>query len=293
LSCRRFQGGTMMYSEKFVACIKVNGQVLRESNGTVTIPFGSEYTILLKNLNSVRSQVKIDIDGDNVTDGWLILDANMSIDLERSIRNGNLQRGNRFKFIERTSEIEEHRGIKEDDGLIRVEYKMEKVYEARKHYYDEYIPVPKPYDPWHPYPWRDRRRWLSGERRSIYPTRSRGLGSSGGIISPQSSTTQSYSNASFTDSSECLVEPTSGGSGLNDVGITVAGSESNQQFHYVSGFETEASSVIVLKLRGQIKGKKIAKPLTVKTKVECTSCGLTSSKGEQFCSRCGTGLVLV
>jgi hypothetical protein len=221
----------MMFKQNFVTCIKVNGQVLRETAGTVTIPFGSEYTILLKNLNSVRAQVKVDIDGDNVTDGWLILSADTSLDLERSIRNGNLSRGNRFKFIERTEAIEKHRGVKEDDGLVRVEFKMEKVYEPRKHYYDEWVPVPNPWrdrrrrdDPWHP-----RRRWSNGGRAAEYrrPVSGGFLKSSGITGQSIGSSAASFVPQSFNKSADtnCFAA-----NSVNDTGITVAGSESNQQF---------------------------------------------------------------
>src|ERR1700721_1628098 len=107
----------MMYSNKFVASLKVGGKILREQSGVVALPFGAEYGILLKNLNSRRAQVKVTVDGQDATEGTkLILPANGSINLERFIKNGNLKTGNKFKFIERTSKIEDHRGIKEDDG---------------------------------------------------------------------------------------------------------------------------------------------------------------------------------
>ena len=49
----------MMYESKLAAAIKVNGKVLREFNkDTVYIPFGSEYSILLKNLNTKRAIVE-------------------------------------------------------------------------------------------------------------------------------------------------------------------------------------------------------------------------------------------
>jgi hypothetical protein len=35
----------MMFSQKLVACIKANGKILREQNGMVSLPFGSEYAI--------------------------------------------------------------------------------------------------------------------------------------------------------------------------------------------------------------------------------------------------------
>lgn len=108
-----------MYSSKIVCAVKVNGLVLREVGDTVRLPFGSEYSILIKNLDSVRLSTSIAVDGQEAISGRLIIEPNSSIELERTIRS--LESGNRFKFIERTKEIEQHRGISADDGLIRVE----------------------------------------------------------------------------------------------------------------------------------------------------------------------------
>jgi hypothetical protein len=116
-----------MYNKGFIACCKVNGQILREdSGGIVQLPFGAEYSVLLKNLNSLRAQVKVSVDGTDATEGtWLIVPANGQLELERYIRNGNFEKGNKFKFIERTAGIEKHKGVGAEDGLIRVEYKSE------------------------------------------------------------------------------------------------------------------------------------------------------------------------
>ena len=143
----------MVYSHQFAAAIKVNGVVLRESSGEVAVPFGSEYAIYLKNMASVRAMVKVEIDGTDVTEGsWLVLNPNSNMDLERFIRNGNWNQGNRFKFIKRTGKVEEHRGIKAEDGLIRIEYKFEKQPdpEVHTHHYDHYH---HNYDPFYPYYW--------------------------------------------------------------------------------------------------------------------------------------------
>lgn len=143
----------MVYSHQFAAAIKVNGVVLREASGEVAVPFGSEYAIYLKNMASVRAMVKVEIDGTDVTEGsWLVLNPNSNMDLERFIRNGNWNQGNRFKFIKRTGKVEEHRGIKAEDGLIRIEYKFEKMPdpEVHTHHYDHYHHT---YDPYYPYYW--------------------------------------------------------------------------------------------------------------------------------------------
>ena len=118
----------MMYNQKLVASIKANGKILREFKDTVYVPFSSEYSILLKNLNTVRAVVNVFIDGENVVPGGLVLNAGQEVDLERSIKNGNLTEGNKFKFIERTGAVEQHRGIKLEDGIVRIEYQFEMVF---------------------------------------------------------------------------------------------------------------------------------------------------------------------
>src|SRR4051812_15745120 len=102
----------MTFRDNLVCVIRAAGQVLREIDNTVTLPFGSEYSILVKNLNSVRIQIKVSVNGIDATeDTKLIIQPNASLELERFIKGGNLNAGNRFKFIERTAGVEAHRGI--------------------------------------------------------------------------------------------------------------------------------------------------------------------------------------
>ena len=102
-----------MYNNQFAACVKVGGKVLRETSGTVSIPFGAEYSVQLKNLKSVRMLVKVSVDGTDATDGtWFIVNPNSSIELERYIRNGNWDKGNRFKFIESPQRLNNFEALK-------------------------------------------------------------------------------------------------------------------------------------------------------------------------------------
>ena len=78
---------------------------------------------------------------------------------------------------------------------------------------------------------------------------------------------------------------------LADEGITVKGSECDQFFRYGSIGELEQSKVITIQLRGTTAGGvQVQQPVTVKTKLECSSCGTKSKSSFKFCPNCGTFL---
>jgi hypothetical protein len=275
----------MVYSpNKVVACLKVEGKVLREDKGVVTLPFGSEYSIFVKNRNPTRIKVKVSVDGTDATSGtWLVVEPNDDLDLERFIRDGNWDSGNRFKFIERTAEVEEHRGIKADDGLIRIEYQVEVVkpkpiiVEEHHHHHDHWD------RPWYERPWR-----YSGElTKSSAPTRSRSLRPSASAGNKKSVHPASADVGYYSYEFPCDSES------LSDAGITVPGSESHQKFSSVRDFESGPSEVIVLQLRGKVAGKVATKAVTVKTKLQCVTCGKTQKSTEKFCGQCGTALEII
>ena len=75
----------MVYSNKFVAVIKCNGKILRETSkdNDVILPFGTEYSILLKNLDHRRAVAEVSIDGTDVLNGRrLVIDANDNTELK-------------------------------------------------------------------------------------------------------------------------------------------------------------------------------------------------------------------
>jgi membrane protease subunit (stomatin/prohibitin family) len=82
---------------------------------------------------------------------------------------------------------------------------------------------------------------------------------------------------------------------LNDVGITVPGSVSNQQFTTAAWFATEIEKHnIVLKLLGETPDNKVVtEAITVKSKPKCITCGKQNKATAKFCSECGTGLQIV
>lgn len=275
-----------VYSQNVTTCIKVNGQILRESGDLVTLPFGAEYSVYIRNLNSVRIQATISVDGQLATeDRKLIVEPNSSLELERFIKGGNLNAGNKFRFIARTEEIEKHRGIGSDDGLVRVEAWRE-------------IPPVQWYSL---YSQAGVSFGVNGPQGGIL--RGMGMNMTGGAqasVSNASASTGGWQHVNSNKMSRARETERSINSSvifeqqsLSDVGITVPGSESRQQFIDVVGFPVETqSTVIVLRLRGQVGEVPVVRPVTVKAKPACGSCGKINRAGMQFCGRCGTALVV-
>lgn len=259
----------MVFNNNFVVTIKCDGKILREKNGTVYLPFGVEYSILMKNLSSRKALVEIEIDGKDVLNkSKLIIPPNSTIELERYLKN--LQKGNKFKFIEKTQDISEYRGDRVDDGIVRVSYRFEKekpieVTERVTEPYPYPVPYPKPFQPYQPY-------WTTCSNNEATTSR----------------------RISVNNSSSCSNEVSVGSMSFSEDGITVPGSISNQEFECGDIGELEDHShVITLLLRGQIREQEVIKPLTVKSKLFCDTCGKRNEGNINFCGKCGTALKFI
>jgi hypothetical protein len=295
----------MMYNQKLVASIKSKGRVLREFKDTVYIPFGSEYSFLIKNLNTVRAVVNIFIDGENVVPGGLVVDSGRTIELERWIRNGNLSEGNRFKFIERTAAIENGpRGIKLEDGLIRVEYQFElprpvlfvNNNTTATPYYSTGVRTPTTSE----YPGVTDRFTIQssgvvnqvnvgGVLRGVdysagETTRAAASATTGATLASMGIA----SNTEYHDGAACM------DSYVSDVGITVPGSKSTQSFQKTQvGAMDPTLHTIVLRLVGDLgHNKPVTEPITVKAKPRCVTCGKQNKATAKFCNECGTNLTI-
>jgi len=256
-----------MYNSKLVASLKANGKILREFKDTVYIPFGSEYSILIKNLNTVRAIVNVYIDGENAVPGGLVLNAGQEIDLQRAIRNGNMTEGNKFKFIERTGNIEQHRGVKLEDGIVRIEYQFEKVYQRQ----DGII--------WKTNDYHNTPLYSTGILRST-------------TLNQVYDSHVTYSATNAVGSATVSTQSMNVSAPINDVGITVPGSKSEQKFSTASWFATETEKhTIVLKLLGETPdNKEVRNPVTTKHKPKCVTCGKQNKATAKFCTECGTAL---
>lgn len=286
----------MTYHKKLSAVLKVGGKVLREVDNQVTIPFGSEYSIFIKNLDSVKCQVRISIDGSNVTsERWIIVQPNSSVEIERSINNHNLNAGNKFKFIERTDAIENNRGIKAEDGLIRIEYQFEKRFPKQVPEYYYYPVITK--QPWD-------QNWLGQNIGGINTTATINVNNNSDNMFIGATYTASVNTADPTKNINAINNISNGilrsavmrdiTTPFSDAGITVPGSESSQKFTDGGWFVTESEThVIVLSIKGNLNNKPVEQPITVDIKPKCVTCGRINKFSNKFCSQCGTSLNII
>ncbi len=294
-----------MYESKMAAAIKVNGKVLREFKDTVYIPFGSEYSFLLKNLHTTRALVNIFIDGDNVVEGGLVLDPGREVDLERYIKNGNLTEGNRFKFIERTTAIENGpRGVKLEDGLIRIEFQYEQprpvinvnqIFGGQFPHYppgvrsSEYPGVTDKYSK------NVNAGWITASGATYSQVNVNGA-LRGVDYSANGAAMQASASAAINKVAPQATEFHDGMATMdwcaNETGITVPGSKSEQKFQTTTvGALDPTVHSIVLHIVGDLgHNKPIQNPVTVKHKPKCVTCGKQNRAHAKFCVECGTAL---
>ena len=283
--------GEKMFKDSFVVALKVDGKVLREGkDGSVKVPFGTDYSMLLKNLESKKAVVKISVDGEDVLDGKkLIVNSNSDLELEGYMKNNIAS--NKFKFIEKTKQIEDFRGNRIDDSLIRVEFTFEKdkpvVQDVIHHHHHRHV-----HDYWW---WRNTYHYPWDTFHYDYPYTSWDSGGSGGSQRGSSSAAISSSNeGNYTVNNQnvSLNNTIFGNDDFNEEGITVKGSVINQQFAqgYTNELE-EQSHVITLKIKGFVfDKKKVEIPFFVNDKLICKTCGESNNSTHKFCKNCGTFL---
>ena len=306
----------MMYQSKLVASLKANGKILREFKDTVYIPFGSEYSFLIKNLNTQRALVNIFIDGEDVVEGGLVLNAGQEVDLERYVKNGNLSAGNKFKFIERTQAIEDGpRGAKLEDGLVRIEFQYEQP-RPIINISDTFWNTKQVYgSTGTPYPWyatTNTSSGISGSTGDRFSVSASGATYSTNVGGVMRGIDTSKNGEATAQAASAAVDKYCADNGIkskiadlhdgmatmdwmtmhSEVGITVPGSKSTQKFQTTTmGLMEPEKHSIVLKLLGQTPDNApVAKPVTVKHKPKCVTCGKQNKATAKFCTECGTAL---
>ncbi len=110
-----------MFHNQFVMSLKYNGKIIRDQKNEVFIPFGSNYSLLMKNLSNRKVVVNLFIDGQHIfNNSALIMKPKSDIELD-SFDN------NKFIFYEKTNidNLKDFYSNDIRDSIIRVEYNFE------------------------------------------------------------------------------------------------------------------------------------------------------------------------
>lgn len=264
----------MMYHEKFVAVVKHGDKILRDRGGEVRLPFGSEYTILLKNKNVVDAVANVEVDGEDVLQGHqIIVPANETVEIKGWMRD--MKETNKFRFINKTKEIQNHRGDRIDDGIIRISYQFEMEFDT-KIYLRSISPPQSEWPPFFPDRPSDGPSWTYYNHET----------SAGMYSNSLSSNTKSFSGSTVNC---CYNTPAS------DEGITIKGQKINNSYTYGSVGPLESTKhVIILRLFGERRVgnriKKVKKVIPTRSKIQCEVCGRKWKSHMQHCGNCGNYL---
>jgi len=259
-----------MFTANFVASVRIRGKTMREFKGdgtrTIYLPFGSDYSLHFKNLDTRRVSFSVEIDGENVSGGTtIVLDGNSEMELQGALGKNSNSVHNSFRFIEKTDKIREHRGEHAEDGIVRIEFQ----------HADPPRPVapPPPYiPPISPfYPWRPWHPGFPPRRISFYNHQ------------PEENV---YSCNSAEIRSAGILRS------ANEDGITVPGAECHQQFGETCFHSSQPKHVICFELKGETTDNRpVKQPITSRQKQKCVTCGMTNKSGSRFCRECATALV--
>lgn len=295
-----------MYRDSYVVALMVDGKIQKESdNGTVLIPFGSEYVLRLKNKLRKRAVADVWIDGKIAVKG-VVIDANETVDLERFVADGNLLEGKRFKLA-RLTDPKVDQPNDSENGSIEVNFYpekdapvVEKIVEHHNcshHHHgwlghcslcciNQYCYTCRPNSGW---TYTSGGAVNGGWSSSGNITINNGSGDLKGILRSNSMNvtysagTDSAAQVNLTSNvgSSADITFTNASNSLGESAATVEGSTSLQKFSSVY-IDVDRSKPTTIRLT--VKG-------TTKILEVCPSCGYKRKKDVKFCPNDGTQLV--
>ncbi len=286
-----------MFRDSYVAVLIVGDKIQKESdNGTVVIPFGSEYVLRLKNKLRKRAVADVWIDGKIACKG-IVVDANGTVDLERFVEDGNLSEGKRFKLV-RVTDPKVDQPNDSENGNIEVNFYPEKdAPVVEKTIIHEYV-----------HDHRHTRYDLLGHCidcctdiwcRSCHPnviykyggiplgnggvTYTAGVYTSGNISlsNPNSVVTSNSLNVSYSSDTKNLQASVDASNLVGEAAATVGGSISNQVFSSIF-VDVDRSKPTTIRLT--VKG--------LSKVIETCKCGYKRKKDVKYCPNDGTQLVV-
>ena len=267
----------MVYQNQYAVAVVQDGKIVPEQNGGVTLPYGSEYKIRLKNKSRQKSIADVYLDGKIACKG-IILGEDGVVDLERYIRPGDSwASGAKFKLARLS-----HPGISDENddqnGLLEVRFYKELVKPKA-----ETIIIDRPY-PVYPQPWQSP-PWPN----TIWCETTNTAGERYFSPQPICSDVHVYSNSVLRSNdlkggpwnTLCSKQQEMMKKG-DGPAATVQGGLSKQSFTSVSvEIDEKAWTGLYIRLRGVTKVTRLAK----------CECGHSRRSAEKFCPKCGEQLV--
>jgi hypothetical protein len=268
----------MAYKNQHVLAVIQHGKIVPEKDGGVTLPYGSEYQIRLKNKSRQKSIADVYLDGAIAVKG-IIIDEDGTVDLERYIRPGldSLTGGPRFKLARL-----DHPGVADagdsQNGLLEVRFykeletpRIEKEYISYPCYPPAYSTWPIPYTRWPSHP------WISSTTTNMsYDS----LGSSNEACQYDLSMEKDRTLHTKGIKPQSIIRSKT----MDGPAATVQGSHSGQRVQNVSiQVDTTKFETLSLKLFGVTRITRLEK---------CPKCNHKRKNNERFCPSCGEILVL-
>lgn len=277
-----------MHKDNLVVSIVTAEGICRENSGQVYLPYGTEYSLRLKNLDSSkRAIVKVSIDGDCVTENGILIEANATFDLKGFLKGDCVR--NSFKFIELTDRIRDHKGDRPDWGIIAVSFQFEdnlwQDYQEQQKRYKEIMDaierarkareIEDAKQPWkdsprYPYPPYPNKPWITWKNQN-----------KGGIL-----------RASTLSHPQCINAASCQEFGQTEsAGITVPGTPVHQDFQSVAVGRLGPAHTLSLALVGQKPDQTPVRAVRTARRASCPTCGLRQKGNAKYCTECGTCLL--
>lgn len=262
-----------MFKENLVVAVKAHNKYLKDIGNQVFLPFGTEYSLFFRNKDTRRVLVgPVMVDGKDVLNGTKVI---LSGDSEWNLEGGGKafdptqNKNYRFKFIEKTEKISEHRGDDPSDGLVSVTFQYEissvviKTFEHISH--------------------RDSSlsRRVNLDDMII-----------GGCAGTGEATNALYSMHMCDNSAMSSASIPKTNFALQKSGMTTQGSSFDQSYSEGRAGKLERNKhVLTFGLYGQMSnGEDVKEVVTPKTKLTCVTCGTENPLSGKFCNECGTNL---
>jgi hypothetical protein len=244
-------------------------------SGQVHVEPETQYSIRLRNKNSWRCCAQIRIDGENVSGGGYIIEANSYVDIHRF---NNTDKAFRFVLKDSPDAVDHGKNHVADYkcGVINVTFYREKEQST----YLPTVPV-EPYEPikWpKPRPWRKPDPWVNPNPyflNSSGPSKGSSIGSSymSCSVGPEEKTS-GFTPRSYQSETGLRYETT-------DPGVTVEGNKTGQSFYTVS-FYIDYSTAVTVTLKLVTKAVSVRETITY-----CPRCSSKPRPKAKFCHNCG------